>query len=381
MDDTDLGQLDTLVRRIGERTRVNERILEGNVAQVFLAPEHGLSEHELSLMTDMLAKLVGGIETRIRLDLADRLADLATPPTGLVELLADPDSQLAYPLLLRRGLLREARLVGCLKLRAREHLLAVLLRNVAVEDSEDAGGDESADAFLDGLPRGRDPVLASRVHDYVVQLGARVDRFGRPVLAWTDLPDSLASSLYWYTAAALRHGVAAWLADRAGADFGTLDALIEESSGIVFGHVSAERRDKPGGDRLVDWLFETGEITVDLLMTALRWGHVTLFGRAVDRLAGMADGTTRRFMLEPNGEAMVAVCRVVGFHRHQFEALCRLGGRSERSAQEGNGILQTSELLDMFDMTTDGIARRVLMSWKRHPEFQRAIAALAARPD
>ena len=109
------AQLATLVELARQRTTDGRRVIFENIADLFISPEGRLSERESALMTDILHKLIHDVEMEVRRDLSERLAENSEAPHDLVVMLANDEIEVARPILLKSGVLRDADLIEIIK--------------------------------------------------------------------------------------------------------------------------------------------------------------------------------------------------------------------------------------------------------------------------
>jgi len=98
------------------------------VASLYRLQDNDLSERERALMDDILRRLTNEVEIIIRAALAQRLADDAKAPRGLVLILAHDVIAVARPLLLRSASLTDADLLSLIAACGVEHHEAIASR-------------------------------------------------------------------------------------------------------------------------------------------------------------------------------------------------------------------------------------------------------------
>ncbi|MHA1569732.1 MAG: DUF2336 domain-containing protein, partial [Alphaproteobacteria bacterium] len=104
-----------------------EELVE-TVSDLFFDDHRILSDHERSLMTDILRQLIHDVEMAVRRKLADRLADQPNAPHELVLTLANDEIEVAHPILLNSEVLHDVELIEIVRHRTLEHQLAIAMR-------------------------------------------------------------------------------------------------------------------------------------------------------------------------------------------------------------------------------------------------------------
>ena len=158
-------------------------------------------------MTDILHKLIHDVEMEVRRDLSERLADNSDAPHDLVVMLANDEIEVARPLLLKSGVLRDADLIEVIKERTQEHILQVARRDTLSEAVTDAIVSRGEDDVIETLINNADAVMSRRALQFLVERSKRVDRFQRPLILRGDLPPGLAHRMFWWVSAALRQHI------------------------------------------------------------------------------------------------------------------------------------------------------------------------------
>jgi len=121
------------------------------VASLYRLQDNDLSDRERALMNDILRRLTNDVEITIRRALAERLADDAKAPHGLVLILAHDMIEVARPLLLRCASLTDADLLSLIAACGVAHHEAIASRSdigEAVIDALARLGNQSVHAAM-----------------------------------------------------------------------------------------------------------------------------------------------------------------------------------------------------------------------------------------
>ncbi len=301
-------------------------------------------------MTAMLAELLGTIADEIR----------AALPANLVPA-NDEDSQQLLRELSSAGLLDQADLIALLLRRADEERIANAIR----ARSNPRGG------FLQALIADEDETISAAAMALILSRGRRRDRLGQPRIEFEDLPVSLARTLAYSVAAALRQHVPGLAAKDGHLPFGKAAAVLVQS------RAEAKAIDRLTSS-LVKILNQAGLLDERLLEAAADEGDVAFLAHASGRAGGnrweRSLGLSRRWRrwpARPPAEALGSFERVCGQAsrtsrrprrdcgpRHRDWSL-RCPGRGasaigQRVAASGSGVSRGTEDLG---------GRR----WRRHP--------------
>lgn len=103
------------------------------VTDLFLVDAPALGEEQVEVFDEVITRLAAAIETRARAQLAERLADVANAPRGVVRSLAHDTIEVARPILARSPRLTDDDLVSVASSRGRDHMLAITERETLSE--------------------------------------------------------------------------------------------------------------------------------------------------------------------------------------------------------------------------------------------------------
>ncbi|MDH3233445.1 MAG: DUF2336 domain-containing protein [Alphaproteobacteria bacterium] len=364
------AQLANLVELARQHTSDGRRIIFENITDLFLSPEGRLSERETALMTDILHKLVHDVEMEVRRDLSERLADNSEAPHDLVVMLANDEIEVARPLLLKSGVLRDADLIEVIKERTQEHILEVARRDTLSEAVTDAIVSRGEDDVIETLINNADAVMSRRALQFLVERSKRVDRFQRPLILRGDLPPPLAHRMFWWVSAALRqHILTSFTVDDA-----MVEDFLRDSAESAIERTKLHRGAETAAEALVNGLADRGELTLDFILRALHNGEIQLFITALANRARIEIPTARRIVLDAGGEPLAVLCRAVGMEQGQFASTYLLTRSPHGNAL---GTMVTPKVAELFASLTREAAMAALRYWKQDDEFLRAQSDIA----
>ena len=99
------------------------------ITDLFVGAAERYSEEQVSVLDDVMARLVGTIEAKARAILAQRLAPIANAPSGVIHILAfDDDIDVAQPVLQHSERLDDLALLADANTKSQRHLFAISQR-------------------------------------------------------------------------------------------------------------------------------------------------------------------------------------------------------------------------------------------------------------
>lgn len=341
------------------------------VSDLFDERQGGLSDRERSLMYSILQGVIKEIEMSVRKTVAERLSDAPDVPRELVMTLANDEIDVAYPILMRSGLLRDADLIDVVRLRTLEHQLAVAARHHVSEEVSDALVETGSEGVVVTLLRNANARISAKAMEYLVEQSRRVDTFHEPILRRQDLNPELAKRMFFWVSAALRQHIL----DSYNLDQKTVDDLIEQAVGEEIENAAAEGKRGNKVEQLAEVLRLEGLVTPEMLVTALNEGEVPLFVGLFSRFAEIREYLVTRILFEPGGEGLAIACRAAGIGKIHFASIFA----QAQLAKAGSADEVRAELpraLAFYDSISTEAALSVVQRWRRGSDYLAAIRTL-----
>jgi len=189
-----MGPVDRLLRLAGRRSRHERHALLRCVADMFFAaPDR--SAAETALFDDILDMVLAEVEPVARRELAERLADMETPPRRTLLRLADDDIEVAAPLLENSPALGDEDLVPIARRDSEPHLLAIARRRSLSERVTDALVAHGNDNVAGALAGNHGAHLSDKGFSILARHAAANDNVLDLLIMRRDLPDKIATEL------------------------------------------------------------------------------------------------------------------------------------------------------------------------------------------
>jgi len=346
------------------------RLVE-NITDLFLSDDGRLSEHERALMSDILGKLIGQVETDIRKELSNTLAATGLELPEIAKMLASDDVEIARPLLERSELLKDPDLIEIIRMRTDEHRMAIAMREEVSEPVSNALVEYGSEDVVEALLNNHDSQLSKRAMEYLVAESRRVDRFQEPLLGRSDLPGDLAYRMYWWVSAALRKRIL----NEFEVDPVVFEKAVKRAASTVIIDKGEDQSAYIRAQRLVRRMMENGELSVQFIVNALRQQRVAVFVAGMAELGRVDFKTAWRIFSDKGGESFAVLSKAVGIDRNQFTSIYLLVVQArEGGAVKSPGILK--DILALFDATSEANAKGALQVWQRDSAYQEAIEEL-----
>lgn len=307
----------------------------------FLERRHSeLAPNELSLMSDILEKLLNDVETSIRKKLANRLAINESAPVELIILLANDQIEVATPVLSLSTLLSDNELIKIIRHKTVQHQLGIASRKklssgicheliaigntktlVTLLNNHNANIDNDSLSILVEKSRNNTPIQP-------------------PLIERPDLPKELAARMYQWVSTNLKETILASLQ----LDEADINDLLLSTAKDATEEGSTQVTQEKSEILLVNKLYKAGRLTPSFLMKCLNQGQVSLFEIAFAKIVRVPQKIMRSFLYDRGVEALAVSCCAADIDRSVFLTIYQL----TREAQNVDSNLSDDEITLAF---------------------------------
>ncbi len=296
------------------------------VAALFRRQAPTLSQHERTLMRDILRRLAGDVEMAIRIALAERLADDPTAPLDLILMLADDRIEVARPIILRSELLDEVELLS-LVARADDPVKEVCAERPNIGEPVTALLAQSdAEPVLLALVRNATARIGADTFEALVEKSRAIAVLQEPLAKRPDLPVAPARRLCAFVSGALK----AFLTETHRLDATRADTLVAEAARAL--DAPPRREPATGAEKLIDKLAAAGQLKPGFLLRVLQQTQYDLFDLGFARLLELEVEVFREIFYAKGPSVIALACRAVGIDRSVFSTVLQnVSSRRNRS--------------------------------------------------
>ncbi len=337
------------------------------IGELFGASAETLALAERRIMLDILRRLSGDVEIQVRAALAKRLAVQADAPRDLILLLARDAGEVAHDVLVRSSVLRDPDLVELVRHHAWRHQMAIAMRHGIGEDVCRALTECGNPDVVVTLLNNHSAHISRESFQALVEDSRERPEFQAPLVRREDLPPTLAERMLAWVSVALRQEIVRNFE----IDPDVLDDALADTMASVEQARPAPVDGRSAAERLIDRMYDAGELTPAFAFGALRSGRIVLFELALSRLTDLSPVTFRRLLHEPDGQGLAVICRSLDIDRAAYLALFELGRRARRESAEAAKTTRIRRLA-FFDATSPEAARLALVRWRRADALREA---------
>lgn len=362
--------LQSLVDLAREESSDRRRELLREVTDLFLDAPASLSDGEVEHFSTIMGKVAYDLEMKVRQELAERLAGVDGAPRDLINRLANDDIEVARPVLMQSGVLRNADLVDIVQARSQDHLLAVSKRETVAEEVADALVARGDDTVLESLAGNRGAEISRRAMETLVTRSEEVEALHQPLAHRGDVPPDLMHEMFFWVSSALRQHILEATAD---IDEATLDQILDETRQDLERDAQDDDFRWTAPRQFIDQEVARGRLVPSLIVELLRNKKEPECIVAFGRLADVDESTASRIIFQGGPEGLAVACKAAGFDRNAFSNMMLLtakGGVHKAGAK--------FELLDLYDKVTEQTAKRTLRFWRTRRQASRSAVTQGA---
>lgn len=334
----DLEHLESLARLARESSSEGRQGLLREVTDMFMvAPPDALSGVEVEYFGDIMEKLAFELEMKVRKRLSETLSTVDAAPHELVNRLANDEIEVARPMLMKSGVLRDADLMNLIKQSSQEHLLAVTMRTRVSEPVADALVEKGNDAVLGSLAGNAGAALSRGALETIVTRSENNEAMQETVVTRPDLPADLMRKMYAHVSSALREHI---LSTGIDIDESLVDGILAE--GQSWTDPDQKEDLVTAAERFIGRKEQLHQLNTSLLLKLMREGKILEFVAGIARLCKLDFKTARQTINDKSGEKLAIVCRALEIDNKTFSELIDLtdpdGRRSDTDKAELIGV-------------------------------------------
>ena len=363
---------DALKALARQATTSSRSELAQSVVVLFDSPSAELNPEARSMAYDILHTLIRDIEMATRQEISRRLAEQGDAPKELIRFLANDAIEVAFPVLLKSGVLDDEDLIEVIRMRSIEHALAVADRPALSPAVANALAMTGAEDVIVAVLKNPGAAFAPGTMDYLVEKSREQKAIQGPILKRPEINSGLALRMFAWVSAVLRE----YILSTFEIDKAAFNQLCET---IVLDEIE-RYANKPSGagsfsKKLPGLIKEKGKLTPDMLILALREGDVdafvNMFGRMTDLKAQIID----RLLFDPTGRGLAVFCKSSDAGKFVFASLFTLG---QKIKSEATGTIKQRLLAatEFYDALSKKDADDVMNEWRKGVDYVGSIRAL-----
>ena len=351
---TDFARLEGLARLAREASPEGRQELLREVTDMFMEAPGDLSPKEVDYFGDIMGKLAFEVEMKVRQHLAETLSTVGAAPPDLINRLANDQIEVARPVLMKSGVLKDADLVEVIRTRSQGHLLAVARRSTVSEKVSEALVEKGDDHVLGSLAGNEGAAISRVAMEKMIERSKENDALQAPLIDRRDLPSDMKKKMFAFVSDALRQHI---LSSGAWMDEGQVDDLMAETA--AWFDSDADEDVKEGEPSLAEKFIQRKEqlhqLNAALLLKLIQDGKIAEFIAGVARMARVDLPTARQAVLETSGEKLAVMCKALEINTQMFAILVEMTDPKKLRSEDDK-----TALVGVYSRITAESAQRAL---------------------
>ena len=349
-------RLRSLVNLAKEPSADRRRDLLREVTDLFVESSESYNEREKDHFNAIMMDVARTMETKVRKELAHRLAHVDDAPRGVVTMLANDEIDVAAPVLENSSVLEDVDLLEIVRRHGQGHMRAISGR-----------AQVSAQVVEALVQKGDDTVLKTLVHNNganishgsMVKIVARAESnkdLHAPLVERQEMPVELLNDMFWFVSSNLRQHI---VEKTASMDIETVDRLIAETQRDVVAQVTAEHANMSEAECYILNKKRLDQLDEMLMVELLNTKQYREFIYALAHFVEVDVRTAQRIFYDPGCEALAIACKAKEVSHHAFAILL-----AHTKRQGGSKEVDSTELLELYEQLTPDAARRTMRFWR-----------------
>lgn len=350
------SRLKQLIAVAKEDSSDKRRELLREITDVFMAAPDRYTSSEMQHFDVILSRVTQSVEIALRREIAEKLADVASAPRGLIRQLAHDEISVAEPVLRRSQALTEEDLIRVVRQRGQEHMKAITRRREVSEAVSSEIVERGDKEVLVSLVQNRGARLSAPSMEKLVENSRSMGELQAPLAGRFDLPPQLLTQMYFFVSSALKKEI---LRRSDMLDPSLIDEAVDSNRQKILTTAVAEAGvEIEEARRFIRERIQSNSLNESLLKELMEMRRATEFLLAFAHVAGVDTSTTQRIMQDRSWESLAIACRAAGLERSTF---AKIVFGLQKSPEEQNKALR---ILDLYLKIPQEAAERVMRFWR-----------------
>ncbi|MGF1545381.1 MAG: DUF2336 domain-containing protein [Parvularculaceae bacterium] len=330
------------------------------ITDVFMAAPDRYTSTEMQHFDVILSKVTESVETALRKEIAERLADVPSAPRNLVRQLALDEISVAEPVLERSMALTEEDLVGVVRQRTQAHMRAIARRREVPGAVSSALVERGDKEVLVSLAENEGARIPDAAMEKLVDHSRNISELQAPMAKRPDLPPQLLTQMYFFVSSALKREI---LSRSDALDPKLIDEAVDANRAkILSKSVAQAQADVSSARQFIEDRVRSNSLNESLLKTLIEARKSTEFLLGFAHYVGVDPSTGKRILADRSWESLAIACRAANLERSTF---AKIVFGLQRNEVEQNKALR---ILDLYLKVPQEAAERVMRFWRVRAE-------------
>ncbi|MEO1250903.1 MAG: DUF2336 domain-containing protein [Pseudomonadota bacterium] len=350
------SRLKDLIAVAKEGSSEKRRDLLRDITDVFMTEPDRYTSSEMQHFDVIMSRVTEEVETALRRELAEKLADVPSAPPTLIRQLARDEISVAEPVLRRSEALSEEDLVGVIRQRGQEHMAAISKRNSVGEKVTSELVERGGEDVLVSLAGNQGAKFSTDSMEKMVDHSRSIRAMQKPMMERFDLPPKLLTKMYFFVSSALKREI---LKRSDMLDPALIDEAVSANRARILDEAVREAKAEVDNARkFIADKARANEVNESLLKELIESKKATAFLYAFSHVAGIDTSTAQAILKDRTWESIAIASRAAGLERATF---AKIVFGLQRDGAEQNKALR---ILDLYLKIPVESAERVMRFWR-----------------
>ena len=365
-----VSKLKELIEVARDGATEKRRDLLREITDVFMAAPDRYTSTEMQHFDVILSKVTETVETALRREIAEKLADTPKAPRNLIRQLAHDEISVAEPILSRSAALSEEDLIRVIRQRGAEHMKAITRRRTVPETVSSELVERGDKDVLIGLANNKGAKLNPQTMTKMVEHARTITELQAPMTGRYDVPPQLLTQMYFFVSSALKREI---LKRSEMLDPALIDEAVDANRARILSEsMSSAQADVSSAQRFIEDRVRSNTLNESLLKSLMEARRSTEVLLGFAHYVGVDASTAQRLMKDRTWESLAIACRAAGLERSTF---AKIVFGLQKGEDEQNKALR---ILDLYLKVPQEAAERVMRFWRLRAENPEADQEAAA---
>ena len=339
-----------------EPSSEKRRELLRTITDMFLGDPCERNETECLLFDDVVSAVARDLESSVRIELSEKLADAKAPVRGTLRRFAmDDDIEVARPILERSTELTEDDLLEVITSRTQEHMLAVTRRANVTERVSTAIVDHGAERIIASLLGNSGAVINRESLEKVAERAQTSKLLQKSFVNRDEVPLDLLNELVMVVQKDLRKEILNRFQNVSPEE---IDAALAKGRKLVKQNFGKAGREQKAAQEKIDKLQQRNGLKVDVLLRFLQENDPTAFAEALGRLSGIGYKNALKIYRERDVDSLAMTMKALDAPLPLFATTAAY------IAGVTDALSQVQRYAGVYKDVPSEAARRALRFWK-----------------
>jgi len=355
-----------LIEIAKDRSTAGRQSLAHAVGDLHQRHESSLTAQERTLLNDICRALVEDAEERVRLALAEKLANAKNAPRDLIVKLANDNINVAQDVILYNAQLKDPDLILLVREKSLAHRLAIARRFGIDSNISQALVDTNDVNVIRTLLENLSASINYPTIESLVTKSRNIESWHGPLLYRPEITPKLAKKMYGWVSVHLRD----YILDNFDIDTKQLDVALQETVSDLLASDQWFEDHDPAIMHLIRLIERSKHNLGEVLCELLRMGNVGGFERLFSKLIHVPIDTTRQILFGKAFDGFAVACQALAITERDFITMNYLlkasNGEKTSKPTQGNAVQYYNDIDRNF-------ARQMVVQWGEDPIYLKSI--------